>query len=61
MNIFEKYPEMTKGRLTAMVGRVSRLIDAGKTVEEISIEIRQPIDFVNDLVKIKEHAEKNRK
>ena len=61
MTIFEKYPEISKGRLTMLMGRVSRLYDAGKTAEEISEEIRRPLELVNDLIRIKEKAEENRK
>lgn len=61
MTIFEKYPEMGKVRLTAMLGRVSKLYDAGKTAEQISEEIGQPMHLVSDLVAIKEKAEENRK
>lgn len=59
MTIFEKYPKMSKGRLTAMMGRISRLYDAGKTAEQIAEEIKQPKELVNDLVAIKEKAEEN--
>ena len=61
MTIFEKYPEISKGRLTTMLGRVSRLYDTGKTVENIAEEIKQPLELVNDLIAIKEKADENRK
>lgn len=61
MTIFEKYPEMSRGRLTTMLGRVSRLYDAGKTAEQIAEEIKQPIGLINDLIAIKEKADENRK
>lgn len=61
MTIFEKYPEISKNRLTMLLGRVSRLYDSGKTPEQIADEIRRPIDLVNDLISIKEKAEENRR
>lgn len=61
MTIFEKYPEISKGRLTAMVGRASRLYDDGKTAEQIAKEIRQPLTLVKDLIEIKEKADEKRK
>lgn len=56
MTIFEKYPEMSRGRLTTMLGRVSRLYDAGKTAEQIAEEIKQPMGLINDLIAIKEKS-----
>lgn len=61
MTIFEKYPKMSRGRLTAMLGRVSRLYDVGKTAEQIAKETRQSMELVNDLITIKEKADENRK
>lgn len=61
MTIFEKYSEMSRGRLTAMLGKVSRLYDAGKTAEQIAEEIKQPMGLINDLITIKEKADENRK
>lgn len=59
MTIFEKYPEMSRGRLTTMLGRVSRLYDVGKTAEQIAEEIKQPMGLINDLIAIKEKADEN--
>lgn len=61
MTIFEKYPEIRKGRLTMLQGMVSKLYDAGKTVEQIVKETKLPEKLVNDLIAIKEKAEENRK
>lgn len=61
MTIFEKYPKIGKGRLIAMLGRVSKLYDAGNAAEEIAAIIRQPMELVNDLIAIKEEADENRK
>ena len=61
MTIFEKYPEMSKGRLITMLGRVSKLYDSGNTIEQIVKELGQPIGLISDLIAIKEKAEYNRR
>lgn len=61
MTIFEKYPEMSKGRLITMLGRVSKLYDSGNTIEQIVKELGQPIGLISDLIAIKEKAEYNQR
>lgn len=60
MTIFEKYPEISEGRMTLMMGRVSKLYDAGKTAEQIADEIKRPLSMVKDLIDVKIAADQKR-
>lgn len=60
MTIFEKYPEISEGQLTLMMGRVSKLYDAGKTAEQIADEIKRPLSMVKDLIDVKIVADQKR-
>lgn len=61
MTIFEKHPEISKGRMTMLIGRVSKFYDSGYSVEEIADAIGKPIELVLELIDVKKKAEENRK
>lgn len=60
MTIFEKYNDLSKGKLYVLVGRVSVLYDAGYSEEEIKETLGLTDELVKDLIEIKEEAVKNK-
>ena len=61
MTIFEKYPNFSKGRLTALIGRISKLYDEGKIESYIPEEVHLPVEMVKDILTIKKKALENKK
>ena len=61
MNIYQKYPEISKMKLAMLIGRVSKYYDEGKSPEYMAKEIKIPIEMVNDFIEIKKGAIENSK
>lgn len=60
MTIFEKYNDLSKGKLQTLVGRVSVLYDAGYSEEEIKKTLGLTDELAKDLIEIKKQAVSNK-
>ena len=60
MTIFEKYNDLSKGKLQTLVGRVSALYDAGYSEEEIKETLGLTDELTKDLIEIKKQAVSNK-
>lgn len=60
MTIFEKYNDLSKGKLQMLVGRVSALYDAGYSEEEIKETLGLTDELAKDLIEIKKQAVRNK-
>ena len=53
------YENVSKEKYQILVGMTVRMLDEGKTPEEISIKVSQPMEKVNECITMIENARNN--